>query len=244
MKNLNLYIKESLLDDEDELIDASTLTVDMVYDEFERCGVLLFPKKWLKINEKTDYVDIYSGESSYVHFCPTSGAKLPHHIIIGDVHGFVCIGKYSGSNIIDSCWFPKRCYRLRIGGLNATTYNLPKSIEIDSNLGPDTPSFGLYGQKSKLKFDGKCEIKFTDDPGEVWLDDIIITSENLTKIKFTNCNAIYALCSSLNENNITKVEKQLTKSAKNLNYLPILDETSRTPVFEWDKKDRKYKYII
>ena len=242
MKNIKEYIKESLLDDEDELIDKSVLTVDMVCNEFKRCGILLFPKNWLKINEKTGYVDIYPGESSYVNLCPNSGTKLQPHIIIGDVHGFVCFGEYSGSIIIDSCWFPKRCYSLKIGGFNATTYNLPKSIEIDSDLGPGTPSFGLYGRK--LKFDGKFEVKFTRDPGEVWLDDIIITSKNLTKIKFTNCNAIYALCSSLNENNITKVEKQLTKSAKNLNYLPILDETSRTPVFEWDKKDRKYKYII
>lgn len=244
MKQLNQYIKESILDDEDDLVDKNVLTVDMAYEELMKCRIDQFPKGWLKINEKTGYVDIYPGGSGIMDISPMSGTKLPKHVVIGDIHGIARVGLFTGSGRINPCWFPKRCGTLWLSGRECT-YVFSEEIEINSDLYDTYYSFKLPDEPIKKDIKNKLKLKFTGKNRKAHLDELIWIDNDLEKIKFINCDKLVANKYLLNEKNMSYVEEKLSKAAKNIDYKPILNARNENQVlFEWDKKEKKYKYQL
>lgn len=244
MRQLRDMLAESLLDDEDELVDKNVLTVDMAYEELMKCRIDQFPKEWLKINEKTGYVDIYPGGSGIMDISPMGGTNLPKHVVIGDIHGVARIGLFTGSGKINPCWFPKRCGALGLSGRDCT-YVFGEEIEINSDLGDNYYGFKLPNMPVKKYMRNKLKLKFTGKNRKAHLNELIWAADDIEKIKFINCDKFVASKSLLDEKNMSYVEEKLSKFAKNIDYKPILNARNENQVlFEWDKKEKTYKYKL
>ena len=244
MRQLRDILAESLLDDEDDLVDKNVLTVDMAYEEFMKCRIDGFPKEWLKINEKTGYVDIYPGGSNIMDISPMGGTKLPEHVVIGDIHGIARVGLFAGSGRINPCWFPKRCGALWLSGRECT-YVFSEEIEINSDLGETYYSFKLPDEPIKKDMRNKLKLKFAGKNRKAHLNELIWAADDIEKIKFINCDKFVAGKSLLNEKNMSYVEEKLSKFAKNIDYNPILNVRNAAQVlFKWDKKEKRYKYQL
>lgn len=248
MRQLRDVLTESLLDDEDELVDKNVLTVDMAYEEFMKCRIHEFPKKWLKINEKTGYVDIYPdktyGGNNIIDISPIGGSKLPEHIVIGDIHGVARIGLFTKSGRINPCWFPKRCGALWLSG-SECEYAFSKEIEINSDFDDNYYVFRFPTSPMLKNMKNKLKLKFTGKNRRAHLNELTWTARDLEKIEFINCDKLCASKSLISEKNIPYVEKELSKFAKNIDYKPILTARDENQVlFEWDKKEKTYKYKL
>lgn len=253
MKQLYQYIKESILDDEDDIIDSAVLTPELVSEEFAKVNITV-PADWIKINKQR--VDIYPKHSGYR--TPTLDINnprikgeydlkpvgLPESIVLGTVYGIV---SYNDSyRNIDPSFLPKRCGGMWIRSKTDCDFG-GKEVTIDSNLVKGWESGRLifdhtkYGKKRvnpfTVNFEGQTRaVKFF--PGLLNINDLGLY------IKLNNCEEIDATIDlgkkEKDPKDIELIEKRLNKMAKNLGVKYIGDH--KYTHFIWDEKENKYKF--